>query len=530
MVGTTLKMRGDENASENFKQVQLKKLTVPSMEATTKRAALGDLQNRGISRPIAAKDAAQKDSKDLKLTDALRNAKARVDSHWKKQPLGSTNGNGNGAVPPKVNEGGVSAFLRSNSVRNRVPTKTTVEPTKVTVKSSSSENVNEPTLKREDSNLSKKSLTKLRAALAKPVMGVSGIRREPVAVSRKEAETKKELPETKKDSLEVKKDATRMPLIRGNSAVTTTTSTMPTTMSLSSKRLAGIEDIDANDKENLVLVSEYVNDIYDYLYQVELEQPIHKDHLAGQKEVSHKMRAVLIDWINEVHLQFHLAAETFQLAVAIIDRYLQVVKDTKRTYLQLVGVTALFIATKYEELFPPAIGDFVFITDDTYTARQIRQMELQIFKAINCNLSRPLPIHFLRRYSKAAGAEDEHHTMSKYFIELASVDYEMATYRPSEIAAASLFLSLHLLNGNHRAGTGFNDRHWTPTLTFYSRYSAAHLRPITRLIAKLARDAPQAKLKAIYNKYQGSKFQKIALRTEPTGALMDSIVGQSQRK
>jgi len=56
------------------------------------------------------------------------------------------------------------------------------------------------------------------------------------------------------------------------------------------------------------------------------------------------------------------------------------------------------------------------------------------------------------------------------------------------------------------------------------------LRPITRLIAKLARDAPQAKLKAIYNKYQGSKFQKIALRTELTGALMDSIVGQSQRK
>ncbi|XP_039482029.1 G2/mitotic-specific cyclin-B isoform X4 [Drosophila santomea] len=527
MVGTTLKMRGDENASENFKQVQLKKLTVPSMEATTKRAALGDLQNRGISRPIAAKDAAQKDSKDLKLTDALRNARAKVDTHWKKQPLGSTT-NGNGAAPPKANEGGVAAFLRSNSVRNRVPTKTTVEPVKV--KSSSTENVNDPTLKREDSSLSNKSLAKLRAALAKPVMGVSGIRRDAVAVARKEAETKKELPEIKKESQELKKDATRMPLIRGNSAVTTTTSTMPTTMSLSSKRLAGIEDIDANDKENLVLVSEYVNDIYDYLYQVEQEQPIHVDHLAGQKEVSHKMRAVLIDWINEVHLQFHLAAETFQLAVAIIDRYVQVVKDTKRTHLQLVGVTALFIATKYEELFPPAIGDFVFITDDTYTARQIRQMELQIFKAIDCNLSRPLPIHFLRRYSKAASAEDEHHTMSKYFIELASVDYEMAAYRPSEIAAASLFLSLHLLNGNYRAGTGFNDRHWTPTLTFYSRYSAAHLRPITRRIAKLARDAPQAKLKAIYNKYQGSKFQKIALRTELTGALMDSIVGQSQRK
>jgi len=68
-------------------------------------------------------------SKDLKLTDALRNAKARVDTHWKKQALGTTT-NGNTAAPPKANEGGVAAFLRSNSVRNRVPTKTTVEPTK----------------------------------------------------------------------------------------------------------------------------------------------------------------------------------------------------------------------------------------------------------------------------------------------------------------------------------------------------------------------------------------------------------------
>ncbi|XP_075145311.1 G2/mitotic-specific cyclin-B-like [Haematobia irritans] len=101
-----------------------------------------------------------------------------------------------------------------------------------------------------------------------------------------------------------------------------------------------------------------------------------KNHLEGRAELYAKMRAVLI----EVHTQFHLVAETFQLAVAISDRYLQIVKDTKRSHLQLVGVTALFIAAKYEELFPPAIADCIYITDDTYTSKQIRQMELQIFK------------------------------------------------------------------------------------------------------------------------------------------------------
>ncbi|KAH8306000.1 hypothetical protein KR018_009806, partial [Drosophila ironensis] len=504
-----------QNASVNFNQVQVKKMTVPSQEATTKRAALGDLQNRAVNRQIGAKDAAQKDAKDLKLTNALRNGKARVDTHWKKPPLGSSSINANAnAVAPAKNEGGVAAFLRSNSIRNPPANRPLAEVVTKAKPSAASDN-GEAALKREDSNLSKRSLSKLRAALAKPVLGVSGITRHAVTAGavRKEAAG----PEPKKETASrIKPPSSVSAAVPSVAAVAMA---MPTSMSLSSKRLAGIEDIDENDKENLVLVSEYVNDIYDYLYEVEQQQPIHKDHLAGQKEVTHKMRSVLIDWINEVHLQFQLAPETFQLAVSIIDRYLQVVKDTKRTHLQLVGVTALFIATKYEELFPPAISDFSYITDNAYTARQIRQMELQIFKAIDCNLSRPLPIQFLRRFSKAAGAEDPHHIMSKYFIELSCVDYELASYRPSEIAAASLFLSLHLINGNYRAATGFSDRHWTPTLTYYSRYTAAHLRPIARMIAKLARDAPQAKLKAIYN-----KFQKITMKPELSGALLESII------
>ncbi|XP_002132673.2 G2/mitotic-specific cyclin-B-like [Drosophila pseudoobscura] len=291
-----------------------------------------------------------------------------------------------------------------------------------------------------------------------------------------------------------------------------------------------IADIDANDKENLELVSEYVNDIYDHLYQLEIELPIHKDHLAGQKDITHKMRAVLIDWINEVHQEFNMVEETFQLAVAIIDRYLQAVENTKRSNLQLVGVTAFLIAAKYEEELSPAIKDLVYFTEDTYSARDIRLMELQIFKTIDCNLSRPLPIHFLRRYSKAAGTAIEQQTMAKYFVELTAMDYGLASYKPSEIAAASLFLSLHLLNGNPRAGTGLDDQHWSPTLAHYSRYTATHLRPITRQIARLVRDAPQAKLKAIHNKYQGSWCQNVALRTELSGPLMDSIVDQTLKQ
>lgn len=73
------------------------------------------------------------------------------------------------------------------------------------------------------------------------------------------------------------------------------------------------------------MVSEYVNDIFAYLNQLEVTHAIRPDHLAGQRDVFPKMRAVLIDWINEVHLQYRFAQETFHMAVSIIDRYLQVI-------------------------------------------------------------------------------------------------------------------------------------------------------------------------------------------------------------
>ncbi|XP_034477511.1 G2/mitotic-specific cyclin-B [Drosophila innubila] len=521
MLGTAaMKMLMDENATEKYNQVQVKKLTVPTNEATTKRAALGDIQNRGLNRNISTKDVAQKELKDVK---------ARVDTHWKKQPLAVNNSNSN-AVKTTTTIKTTAPLLRSQSLRTNVAVNTRQNSSnnlraaangKVNAtgkpaakqKSGSDEKMN--TLRREDSNLASKSLTKLRAALAKanvPAAQQQPQQQQPVVNV------------VKKEVSVIKTQVIKKQEVAKKEIVPTTTA-----VSLSSQRLANVEDIDADDKENLILVSEYVNDIYQYLYELEIQQPIHVDHLANQLEVSSRMRAVLIDWINEVHMQFHLVAETFHLAVAIIDRYLQVVKNTRRKHLQLVGVTALFIATKYEELFPPAMADFVFITDNTYTDREIRQMELQILKTIDNNLSRPLPIHFLRRYSKAACAEDDHHAMSKYFLELAAMDYDLASYRPSEIAASSLFLSLHLLNGNSRAATGFNDKHWTDTLVHYSQYTAQHLRPITRQIAKLVREAPAAKLKSIYIKYQANKFQKISLRQELSSPLLDSIVGISKK-
>ncbi|KAK2521300.1 hypothetical protein Q9966_013153, partial [Columba livia] len=89
------------------------------------------------------------------------------------------------------------------------------------------------------------------------------------------------------------------------------------------------------------------------------------------------------------------------MTVAITDRLIQDNAVTKRT-LQLVGVAAMFIVSKYEEILSPAVEDFACVTNHSYTKLQICQMEMKILQALGFCLGHPLPPHFLRRASMIA--------------------------------------------------------------------------------------------------------------------------------
>ncbi|ELW71345.1 G2/mitotic-specific cyclin-B2 [Tupaia chinensis] len=203
--------------------------------------------------------------------------------------------------------------------------------------------------------------------------------------------------------------------------------------------LCKIEDIDNEDWENPQLCSDYVKDIYQYLRQLEVVQSISPHFLEG-RDINGRMRAILVDWLVQVHSKFRLLQETLYMCVAIMDRFLQV-QPVSRKKLQLVGITALLLASKYEEMFSPNIEDFVYVTDNAYTSSQIREMETSILKELKFELGRPLPLHFLRRASKAGEVDVEQHTLAKYLMELTLIDYDMVHYHPSKIAAAASCLS-----------------------------------------------------------------------------------------
>ncbi len=102
----------------------------------------------------------------------------------------------------------------------------------------------------------------------------------------------------------------------------------------------------------------------------------------------------------------------------------------------------MFVASKYEEMYAPEIGDFVYITDGAYTQAEIRRKEMEILKVLNFDLGRPLPLHFLRRNSKAGCVDARIHTLAKYIMELTIVEYSLMHIPPSKLAAASLVISI----------------------------------------------------------------------------------------
>ncbi|XP_032874470.1 G2/mitotic-specific cyclin-B1 [Amblyraja radiata] len=267
-----------------------------------------------------------------------------------------------------------------------------------------------------------------------------------------------------------------------------------------SEVLLPVTDVDADDGDDPMLCSEYVKDIYKYLRQLEMEQPIRPRFLEG-KDITGNMRAILIDWLVQVQKKFQLLQETLYMTVSIIDRFLQDSPVTKRN-LQLIGVTAMLVASKYEEMYPPEISDFVYITDHTYTSAAIREMERRILQKLDFSLGRPLPLHFLRRASKITGVTSEHHTLAKYFMELTIVDYEMAHYPPSRIAAAAFCLAQKVLSVGE----------WTPLLQYYMDHKEEDLVSVMEHIAKNIVKVDQGLTKhlTIKNKYANCKLLKIS--------------------
>lgn len=253
--------------------------------------------------------------------------------------------------------------------------------------------------------------------------------------------------------------------------------------------------LDFEDIDDPSMCAEYVREIFEYYQELEkttMPNPTYMDH---QDDLEWKMRGILIDWLIEVHMRFRLLPETLFLAVNIIDRFLSQ-KVVPLDKLQLVGITAMFIASKYEEVLSPHVGNFTHVADDGFTVDEVLAAERYTLSTLKYDLSYPNPMNFLRRISKADNYDIQTRTLGKYLMELSLVDHRFLEFRQSHIAAASMYLARMILERGE----------WDVTLTKFAGYSEEDILPVFDIMVDFLQ-APVAH-EALFKKYASKKFLK----------------------
>ncbi|KAJ6351982.1 hypothetical protein OIU76_001236 [Salix suchowensis] len=234
------------------------------------------------------------------------------------------------------------------------------------------------------------------------------------------------------------------------------------------------------------------------------------NYMAQQFDINEKMRGILIDWLIEVHYKFELMEETLYLTVNLIDRFLAV-QPIVRKKLQLVGVTAMLLACKYEEVSVPVVEDLILISDKAYSRKEVLDMEKNMVNTLQFNVSVPTPYVFMRRFLKVSQSDRKLELLAFFIIELCLVEYNMLKFPPSLLAAAAIYTAQCTLIGT---------KQWSNTNEWYTGYSEQQLTECSRLMVNFHRIAGTGKLTGVHRKYSTSKFGYVA-KNEPADFLLD---------
>ncbi|KAL2895093.1 putative cyclin-A3-1 [Bienertia sinuspersici] len=275
-----------------------------------------------------------------------------------------------------------------------------------------------------------------------------------------------------------------------------------------------IDDFDAVS-DDPQMCAPYVTGIYDYLRNMEKEEkrrPVGDYMQRIQKDVSANMRGILVDWLVELAEEFKVVSDTLYLTVSHIDRYLSF-KPISRQKLQLLGVSAMLIASKYEEIDPKPVEKFCDMTENTYTKHEVVEMEADVLRTLNYEMGNPTVKTFLRRFTRAAQGNSKNPNLQLEFLgyylaELSLLDFGCVKFLPSTVAASVVFLAKL---------TAHPKKHpWSSNLQLYTGYKPSDLKECVLRIQDLQLDRRGGALLAIKNKYKQHKYKCVSTLTSPS--------------
>ncbi|KAF8311987.1 hypothetical protein DL93DRAFT_2060475 [Clavulina sp. PMI_390] len=256
---------------------------------------------------------------------------------------------------------------------------------------------------------------------------------------------------------------------------------------------------DEVDEWDASMVHEYSEEIFEYMGRLEVLSMPDPTYMDQQSEIHWHQRTTLVDWLVQIHARYHLTPETLWIAINIIDRFLskRVVSLIK---LQLVGVTAMFVAAKYEEIMAPSVDEFVFMTENTFTREEILKGEKIILQTLGFHISAYCsPYSWVRKISKADDYDIQTRTLSKFLMEVCLLDHRFLCAKPSMIAAIAMYTSRRMLEGD-----------WNEAFIFYSDFTEEQLLPGFEYMVETL-GAQNFSATHTFKKYASKRFLKASI-------------------
>ena len=197
-------------------------------------------------------------------------------------------------------------------------------------------------------------------------------------------------------------------------------------------------------KKNNSNINEYLIDILNDYKSNTKNFIINKNYMNNHLDINKKMRKILINWLIEVHLKFKLKPNTLFLSINLIDNFLSKINNLNRKFLQLVGISSLLIASKYEEIFPPKTNDFIFICDYAYNKNELLHMENLILNSIDFNINFPTIFNFFEIYNQLFNFDKKIYFFCLFILELTLLEIDFLNYSSDEICSSAIYFSLKI--------------------------------------------------------------------------------------
>ena len=213
-----------------------------------------------------------------------------------------------------------------------------------------------------------------------------------------------------------------------------------------------LKNVDFWDLENLKYpqqVALYAGSITNHMKSLENNTcyMVDPDYINQQSDVNSKMRKILVEWLIEVHNRYRMVQEVLHLCVNIIDRFMSS-NRINREKLQLLGISALLIASKFEEIYPPSVHRFIYLSENAVDLEEILEMEGKILCFLDFRLLGPSTNKFFERFAEIFNMNETGRLIGKCLLDLALIEYKCLKYKKSLLAASAVIVALRILGIN----------------------------------------------------------------------------------